>query len=108
MIVESTLPDGSYDRDWTALTVQTDHAVGVHLSSDTSLVRPGDQWPYTVKLQNVLGRPLSGSATWTISRPGRFGNDVRAVRASRWLLERPGDVISPSSTSPRSRWGSGR
>ena len=75
MIVESTLPDGSYDRDWTALTVQTDHAVGVHLSSDTALVRPGDVWSYTAELQNVLGRPLTGSATWTITDPD--GSETR-------------------------------
>jgi len=69
MIVETTGEDGSYDSDWTAFSVQTEHAVDVRLSSDTALVRPGDTWAYTAELQNVVGRPLTATAVWTITDP---------------------------------------
>jgi uncharacterized membrane protein len=69
MSIEATGTDGSFDRDWTAYTMQNEHAVAVQLSSPESLVRPGDEWPYTVQLQNILGQPLRASATWKVTDP---------------------------------------
>jgi hypothetical protein len=69
MSIETTGPDGSFDRDWTTFNVQKEHAVAVRLSSPEAVVRPGGELPYTVELQNVLGRRFSASATWKITDP---------------------------------------
>jgi uncharacterized membrane protein len=69
MSIETTGPDGSFDRDWTTYRMQKDHAVAVKLSSPDAVVRPGGEWPYTVELQNVLGRRFRASTTWKITDP---------------------------------------
>jgi hypothetical protein len=69
MSIETTGPDGSFDRDWTTFKMQNEHAVAVRLSSAEAVVRPGAELPYTVELQNILGKPLRASATWKLTDP---------------------------------------